>query len=127
MNAFARPALCAVPMLLAGCMMTPTASTGPVALDQPQRLGGLTITPLAIVEDSRCPINARCIWAGRLVVRAAIAGGYDRLERNFTLGEVAQTDFGPIRLDSATPGRTTQDGEIPSPAYRVHFSFAPRP
>ncbi len=28
---------------------------------------GLKITLLEISEDSRCPINASCIWAGRIV------------------------------------------------------------
>ena len=30
---------------------------------------------LSIVEDSRCPINARCIWAGTAKVRVAVSKG----------------------------------------------------
>lgn len=46
--------------------------------------GGLRVRPLEVVEDSRCPQNARCIWAGRLRVRVAVEGVG---EREVTLDE----------------------------------------
>src|SRR5262245_3093654 len=52
--------------------------------------GGLVVRPLAIIEDSRCPSNVQCIWAGRLRVRANVSG--DDVE--LTLGEPAQTAHG---------------------------------
>ena len=36
------------------------------ALNQTADLGGgLRVRPLEVLEDSRCPQNARCVWAGR--------------------------------------------------------------
>ena len=40
----------------------------PTRLGVPVRVGAVVVTPLEVVEDSRCPINARCVWAGRLIV-----------------------------------------------------------
>ncbi|MBX4206491.1 hypothetical protein KW784_01765 [Candidatus Parcubacteria bacterium] len=36
---------------------------------------GLYITPLKVTEDSRCPADVQCVWAGRVVLSA-------KLERN---------------------------------------------
>jgi hypothetical protein len=35
---------------------------------------GLQVRFISIVEDSRCPTDATCIWAGRAVARLAIGG-----------------------------------------------------
>lgn len=37
--------------------------------------GKLTVKFLSVVEDSRCPINARCIWAGNAKIRVSVAKG----------------------------------------------------
>lgn len=119
-------ALLAPAALLGGCVMTAAAVTdSPVAIGQAQRVGALRVTPLDVVEDSRCPMNARCIWAGRVVVKVAIARGSDRLERRLTLGEATQTDLGRILLDSVTPARSTTTGTIDPADYRFHFDSPP--
>ena len=38
------------------------------------RLGNASVRPLAIIEDSRCPVGVACVWAGRVRVRVAISG-----------------------------------------------------
>lgn len=38
------------------------------------QLGNVSVRPIAVVEDSRCPIDVTCVWAGRLTVRVAISG-----------------------------------------------------
>lgn len=38
------------------------------------RLGNVEVRPLAIVEDSRCPRDVLCAWAGRARLRATITG-----------------------------------------------------
>lgn len=45
--------------------------------------GGLTVRPLDVIEDSRCPANVTCVWAGRLRLRAQVSG----VVRDLTLGE----------------------------------------
>lgn len=38
------------------------------------RLGNLTVRPIAVIEDSRCPHDRECYWAGRIRLRAAVSG-----------------------------------------------------
>lgn len=35
----------------------------------------LTIKFVSVVEDSRCPMNARCIWAGNAKIKIAVSKG----------------------------------------------------
>ena len=50
----------------------PAAGQQMVRLGQTARVGGYEITPVRVLEDSRCPANARCIRAGELTVRALV-------------------------------------------------------
>ena len=52
----------------------PVRPDGMAMIGQPTRVGALVVTPKTLVEDSRCPMNARCVWAGRVVVTARIDG-----------------------------------------------------
>lgn len=105
------------PVALAACTVVPAPDSTPpmpqgsaVALNQSVRVGDLTVTPIGVVEDSRCPINARCVWAGRLVVRTRIDGtaraGAWRDTANIQLGETYGTHGLMIALTSGEPGKT---------------------
>lgn len=70
-------------LALAGCATGPgDAAAGPGVggalahggLNQNIRVGGLTVRPLAVTEDSRCPADVACVWAGRVVLRARVSG-----------------------------------------------------
>ena len=62
------------PLALAACATAPAPMMPPpppvmsssaaatVGFGAQAMLNGLSITPLELVEDSRCPINARCVW-----------------------------------------------------------------
>lgn len=128
-----RPLLAALaPALLAACAVLPPPDTTPpapagaaVALGQKVRVGDTTVTPVAVVEDSRCPMNARCVWAGRLVVRTRIdgqtpAGEPWRDTADVRLGETFGTHGRVIALVSGEPGKTT-DRETPPEAYRFVY------
>lgn len=39
------------------------------------RVDGNTIRPVEVLEDSRCPIDATCVWAGRVRVRVRVSVG----------------------------------------------------
>jgi hypothetical protein len=82
--------------------------------------GGLTVRPLAVIEDSRCPNNVACIWAGRLRLRANVSGG----DVELTLGQAFSTQRGSVTLTVVSPGPwaewpTAELGE--KPAYRFGF------
>ena len=114
--------------LLSACATVPIAEM-PIRSDrlasfgQSTRVGALVVTPQALVEDSRCPINARCIWAGRLVLKTRINGAGWRETVNLTLGQPYATHGMGIALVSAEPGKMA--GSEPSPPASL-FGFEPR-
>ena len=91
-------------------------------LGQTVRFGSMKVTPLKVLEDSRCPMEARCIWAGRVTLRVRINfGGSDQF------GEVStdkpfQVRAGTLELQSVMPPRSTQRTLIPSD-YRFTLKF----
>lgn len=125
-------ALFAAPFLLlaSACAIIPNAPSvgAPVAagagtsvpIGQPVQVGALVATPVAIVEDSRCPMNARCVWAGRLIVTTRLDGAGWRETVPLTLGEPHQTRGTTVTLVSGTPERMAgADG----PDAATHFSY----
>ena len=129
MNRKAFAALALASSTLAACVVVPDAPIvqgtpwhegTPVPLGQPVKVADFVVTPMRVVEDSRCPINARCFWAGRLIVETRIDGAGWRDTANITLGE----DFGRhdrvIRLIAGEPNKTTQE-EIEPDEYRFTY------
>lgn len=94
-----------------------------VGMNETADLGGdLRVRPLAVLEDSRCPQNARCVWAGQLRLRVAIDGVG---EHEVILDEApVETPHGAFALVAASPGPWTDWPEHAMPAYR--FGFAKR-
>ncbi|MDP9249017.1 MAG: hypothetical protein M3M85_00695 [bacterium] len=52
-----------------------TKSEGAVAVGETKNVNGLSITLNAILENSLCPKDVQCIWAGRLVVNVTLKSG----------------------------------------------------
>ena len=91
-----------------------------VGIDRPVRVGDLVVTPKALVEDSRCPQGAQCVWAGRVILRTRIDGDGWRDTANLTLGEPYGTHGHTITLVSATPERAA-DTDPDESRYRFTF------
>ena len=83
----------------------PVRADGMAMLGQPTRVGRLVVTPISVVEDSRCPINARCVWAGRLVLATRIDAGRRHETRDLTLGKSEAVLGTTMTLTSAEPGK----------------------
>ena len=122
----------ALPLSLTACAVipdapivegTPRAEGTLVALDQPVMVGDVVLTPKAVKEDSRCPANARCVWAGRLVVTTRIDGAGWRDTADIALGETYGTHGRVIRLVSGEPTPMTNQ-EIAVADYRFAFASA---
>lgn len=108
---------------LAACTTVPPVTASPTAaLGQTATVGDLRIRPLRIVEDSRCPINARCVWAGRMILHAEVTGGGRRATHDLTLGEPVGHAGGRLALVAAEPGRMAGQETEPS-AYRFTFEY----
>lgn len=99
---------------------TPVAQGMAVPLDQPVHVGALVATPKEVVEDSRCPQNARCVHAGRLVVNTRIDGPGWRETVPLTLGEPFATHGTTITLVSGLPEKQAET-QTPPGAYRFAY------
>ena len=130
-KSLARPLAAAAAVLLSlpGCaseggpaaqmpVMAGTQATA--AIGRTARLGTLAITPAALTEDSRCPANARCIWAGRVVLQVTLQSGSNRDRRQVTLGEPFTVAGRSYALVAAEPSKTTQAATPPGD-YRFTF------
>ncbi|WP_343346927.1 hypothetical protein WJT74_03505 [Sphingomicrobium sp. XHP0239] len=99
----------------------PAAQEIAVALGQPVFVAPrLVATPMRVHEDSRCPINARCVTAGRLILETRIDGPGWRETVYLTLGEPAWVREHWVTLVSAEPGQMAGQSTAPS-AYRFAF------
>lgn len=110
---------------LAGCAATaatPQPPSGPARLGQTVYVDGPRVTPIKVIEDSRCPMNARCVWAGRVVLRVKVTGGAWQRTIDLTMGEPVQVADGGLTLVSATPDKRT-DVAIKPRDYRFAFTF----
>ncbi|WP_309571261.1 hypothetical protein [Deinococcus sp.] len=61
-------------VLILACASLGVAATVTIIPGQTGRLGGQTVTLLR-VQDSRCPINARCVRAGELKATLLVTAG----------------------------------------------------
>lgn len=84
--------------------------------------GPVRVTPLRVLEDSRCPMEARCVWAGqvRLLVRIAVGRGH--AVRQITSNTPIAAGNGMLELVSVMPPQSTQHPPRPRD-YRFGFSF----
>lgn len=99
---------------------SPDTTNGPIGIGQNLSLSGLVITPLEVMDDSRCPTDVQCIWAGTVHVRARVMTGTGSTEMTFTLGEPVTTEAGTITLSAVTPA--PHSGEtILQADYRLIF------
>ncbi len=114
-------------LLFSACATTagaPLADGSDVALGQKAFVDGPIVEPVAIVEDSRCPMNARCVWAGRVRVKMLWhRGNGEKQPFDVTLGEPTPLADGQFTLESVRPERRT-DVTLRSADYRFSFRFA---
>ena len=117
--------LAAVALALTGCIAPGqlpggTASGG---LAETVSVGGLPVTPLAVVEDSRCPAGVQCIQAGTVRIRVRLGAS----EAVLTLGRPHSIDAQlALTLTGVAPERREGDGVTPG-EYRFTFALGAAP
>jgi len=103
----------------------PDESLAYAMLGQTVRVDGPSVTPLAVVEDSRCPMNARCVWAGQVRLKLRIGSGRgETLE--ITSGKPIHVADGQLELVEVLPDKVaggSNGGVIEASAYRFGFRF----
>jgi hypothetical protein len=125
--------LVAILLALAGCAPTTApASLPPIPQDDLNRtgigrivtVGGPKVTPLRVLEDSRCPAEVACVWAGRvrIIVRVDLGRGSEMHE--LTQGTPVPVADGTLELVEVQPAKPSSEQEALSPRdYRFGFRF----
>ena len=117
------PALAAAAFALTACATASAAPPGPTAgIGEVAVAGSLRIGPIAVIEDSRCPANVQCVWAGRLVILAEVEfkGSSKTLSVNLALGETLRNHSESVTLIEAVPDKVV-GGSIEPGDYRFTF------
>ncbi len=83
--------------------------------------GGVTITPIEVVEDSRCPTGVYCIQAGTVRIKATVESGLGKSTMTFTLGTPVTTEAETIILSDVQPFKT-QSHTIAQNEYKISFT-----
>jgi len=117
--------LTASALLLAGCVTAHVNADGSVdaRLGQTVNVGGPRVTPLEVLEDSRCPMEARCIRAGSVRLKVRIVTGAGRAVREVASDKPLQVADGQLELVGVMPPRSVR-GPIKPGDYRFSFRFS---
>lgn len=84
---------------------------------------GITITPLAVVEDSRCPQGVQCIQAGTVRVRVRITTALGSTESVMTLsGDPVSAASRSISFIGVAPVKT--QGTMSAANYNFTFAIS---
>lgn len=122
-----RTALLLAPLLLAGC----AASTPPLAhptnpvragIGQTISVDGPHVSPLAVLEDSRCPKAVQCVWAGRVRISVRIDLGARSETRELELNRPVHVADGALELVEVLPDKMTDRMILPED-YQFGFRF----
>jgi len=92
-----------------------------------QKVEGLNValTPLEVTEDSRCPADVQCVWAGTVKVRTKIKSGLGESIMIFEPNKPITTEVEAITLKEIAPA--PRSGQlIPASSYRFVFDVAKR-
>ena len=119
--------LIALGLALTGCITADArpAVAGFARIGGAVRSGPFTVTPLRVIEDSRCPRTALCVWAGQVRIEARITGNGVNQRSELTLGKSVDVGrSGSIGLTEVQPERVSAAG-IAFSRYRFAFTFYP--
>lgn len=83
---------------------------------------GPRVTPMTLVEDSRCPESTVCVWAGQVRVSARVVADSRAQDVTLTLGEPIGIAGGRLELAEVEP-RMKNPGGIPPENYRFGLRF----
>lgn len=106
----------------AACPSTPSALTLDAKINEPISAFGFSITPLEVLQDSRCPSgpNVQCIQAGTVEVKAVLGGDLGAYTATLELGKPTVNEQVSITLVSVSPPKT--EAQTISPDQYV-FTF----
>lgn len=95
-------------------------------IDQGASALGVKVVPLEVLEDSRCPIDAQCIQAGTVRIRALLTSGLGTAEQIFELGQAITTEAEAVTLIDVSPQPNSTEPAIGPGEYRFTFVIEKR-
>ena len=116
-------------LVLSACAIIPdtprvgqdaAAQGTPVGIGESVWVRDAILTPIAIEEDSRCPVDATCVWQGRLTVTTRITATHWARTAQMTNGEPYEVMGRVFVLTAATPEKRSEE-TIPADAYRFTY------
>jgi hypothetical protein len=96
-----------------------------LAIGQSAKFGTFIITPLEVLEDSRCAEGVQCIWAGTVRVKLRTVSGLGTSEQAIELGKSMTTEAEEVRFASVSPARK-EGVEVRADDYRFTFEVRRR-
>jgi hypothetical protein len=81
---------------------------------------GIKIIPLAVLEDSRCPVDVQCIQAGTVRIQALLTSGMGEATQTFELRKPVTTEAEIVELVEVRP---ESHSETPIDAFGYTFIF----
>jgi hypothetical protein len=83
-----------------------SAETPKIAIKVPKGetvlVKGVSVKFLDVLEDSRCPTDVTCIWAGRAIVKVEVTSNGNKQERTLIFGEIKRGENKNTNLYSST-------------------------
>jgi hypothetical protein len=120
-----------LPLALAACAIIPASPADPgepnpalawAKLGQKVYADGPQVTPLEVLEDSRCPADVQCVWAGQVRIRATIHLGSGDTSAELTSGKPIPVADGTLELVEVKPATNSKAAIAPGD-YRFGFRF----
>ncbi|HYE23383.1 MAG TPA: hypothetical protein VEA92_02980 [Candidatus Paceibacterota bacterium] len=96
-----------------------------LALGESALFENLRVTPLSIIEDSRCPTDVQCIQAGTVRADVEIVSGMGTSTNTITLGNSVTTEAEEVLFASVAP-ETRSGQDIAEGDYRLTFFIEER-
>lgn len=94
---------------------------GKVKVGSSTFINGVVVELLEILEDSRCPSDVKCVWAGQARLKAYLRSDTDQATVELvTNGEAAAIDTYQVSIWRVEPA-VESAGEIPAEDYEVVF------
>ncbi|MBT2133590.1 hypothetical protein KK137_04510 [Croceibacterium sp. LX-88] len=117
------------PVVLTACATTPAPSEpqdgiSRAGLNERVYVDGPYVTPIAVLEDSRCPMNARCIWAGRTRLSIKVDLGSRSETHEISTDKPVQVADGQLSLVEVQPDLMAGEQAGTQKPYRFGFRFA---
>ena len=102
---------------------TPKTANVSVGIGEEARALGIRIKPISLIEDSRCPQEVQCFWAGTVKIKALLVGGLGTSTQVFELGKTVTVEDKTITLSAVLPVKNSTT-TIQTGNYRFTFHIA---